>query len=50
MFVVQMVNLIYPGRSGVVEETKGISTPTEKLGDLLSRNIHGKPEAVLLSH
>ena len=30
---------IYPGRSADVEETEGMSTPTEERGDLLIRNI-----------
>ena len=30
---------IYPGRSADVEETEGVSTPTEERGDLLIRNI-----------
>ena len=30
---------IYPGRSGDVEETEGMSTTTEERGDLLIRNL-----------
>ena len=30
---------IYPGRSADVEETEGMSTPTEERGDLLKRDL-----------
>ena len=34
---------IYPGRSADVEETEGMSTPTEECGDLLIMNIFKHP-------